>query len=115
MNKNEWVARLRASDAIAFVPPVTPLAKDKNKYFGYLLLNSVKGFTSFDDLKVGHGTYEEACIAFGLVGSDEEYVRCVKTLARMAFILLPETLDDGISSLYYRTLQKPLHMILLFK
>lgn len=63
LNKNEWVARLRASDAIAFVPPVTPLAKDKNKYFGYLLLNSVKGFTSFDDLKVGHGTYEEACIA----------------------------------------------------
>ena len=46
------------------------------------MLNSVKGPTSFDDLKFGHGTYEEACIALGFVGSDEEYIKCVKTLGR---------------------------------
>ncbi|XP_035837083.1 uncharacterized protein LOC110892468 [Helianthus annuus] len=51
-------------------------------YFLRILLNKVRGPTSFDDIKTVNGkicdTYRDACYALGLLDDDSEYVEAIK-------------------------------------
>ena len=55
------------------------------KYYLWLLLNSVKGLTSYDDIKTVRGilysTFKDACYALGLLDDDKEYVDAITEAA----------------------------------
>jgi hypothetical protein len=46
-----------------------------------MLLNTVKGCTSFKDIRTVHGkeypTFKEACQAFGFLDDDNEWIECI--------------------------------------
>ncbi|XP_038701878.1 uncharacterized protein LOC119998611 [Tripterygium wilfordii] len=55
------------------------------RYYLRMLLNFVKGATSFEDIRtvdgVVYGTFKEACYALGLLGDDKEWSECLEEVA----------------------------------
>ena len=80
--KKEWVARVKNSGALAYVPSVSCFSKEKDRYFISLLLDVVESPKCFDDLKCGLGSYDAACRQRGLIGTDYEYIRCLETMGQ---------------------------------
>ncbi|XP_021979942.1 uncharacterized protein LOC110876070 [Helianthus annuus] len=79
LDKRVWEPRQRKTviGRIHSVPPSLGEA-----YFLRILLNKVRGPTSFDDIKIVNGhvydTYRDACYALGLLDDDSEYVEAIK-------------------------------------
>lgn len=50
-----------------------------------MLLNLVKGCTSFEDIRtvtrVTHATFQAACYSLGLLGDDREWIDCIREAA----------------------------------
>jgi hypothetical protein len=74
MKQSEWVVRTFKSDTIAFIQTVSPMTKDRDRYYVSLLLHHIRKPKCFDDLKFGHPTFALACAELGLIGTDDEYV-----------------------------------------
>ena len=74
-----WVPR-QSGKTIGRISNVSPSCGEL--YFLRILLNKVKGPTSFDDLKtfdgIIHKTFRDACIARGLLDDDLEYISAIK-------------------------------------
>ena len=51
------------------------------RYYLRMLLNTVKGCTSFEDIRtingVVHPTYKSACKALGFLDDDSEWIECI--------------------------------------
>jgi hypothetical protein len=51
------------------------------RYYLRMLLNSVKGCTSYKDIRTAHGvlhpTFKEACRALGFLDDDNEWIDCI--------------------------------------
>nr|KAJ0192912.1 hypothetical protein LSAT_V11C800408170 [Lactuca sativa] len=71
---------LKVGKAIGRIHSVSP--KLGETYFLRILLNKVKGPTSFDDIrKVNgqtHSSFRDACYALGLLDDDKEYIDAIK-------------------------------------
>ena len=81
-----WRSPLRERDTIGKIHKVTCKLITSEKYFLRLLLLTVKGATSFDDLKRVPGlnddlpfaTFKESCAARGLLVDDHMHDRCLE-------------------------------------
>jgi hypothetical protein len=55
------------------------------RYYLRMLLNTIKGCTSYKDIKTAHGTkystFKEACRAFGFLDDDNEWIECINEAA----------------------------------
>jgi hypothetical protein len=55
------------------------------RYYLIMLLNTVKGCTSYKDIRtvngVEHSTFKEACRALGFLDDDNEWIECIKEAA----------------------------------
>ena len=72
----------------------------KERYFLRMLLLTVKGPTSFEDLRTGcrfvrqltnitvnnheFATFQEACVELNLAGNDKEYFHCLEEAVRLS-------------------------------
>ncbi|XP_071698423.1 ATP-dependent DNA helicase RRM3-like isoform X2 [Rutidosis leptorrhynchoides] len=78
-NSRKWTKLVgqRTVGRINFVPP-----KSGECYYLRILLNKVKGPTSFEDIRTVNGivydTFKEACYALGLLSDDREYIASIK-------------------------------------
>ena len=70
----DWKPKVRKTGTLGYLQVVSPLSNDRERYYVSLLLQHVRGPESFDDLKLGHDTFEEACLELGIIGSDPEYI-----------------------------------------
>ncbi|XP_074299946.1 uncharacterized protein LOC141631133 [Silene latifolia] len=83
--KDGWIRRSKGNNIgkIAYVHPTAG-----ERYYLRLLLNIVKGPTSFDDLKrineVVYPSYKEACYAYGLLSNDKEWHEALNEANRWA-------------------------------
>ncbi|XP_035838045.1 uncharacterized protein LOC118485732 [Helianthus annuus] len=79
LDKRVWEPRQRKT-AIGRIHSVPPSLGEA--YFLRILLNKVRGPTSFDDIKTVNGhvydTYRDACYTLGLLDDDSEYVEAIK-------------------------------------
>ena len=75
----EWVPRKRGF-AIGGIAHIQPSGDEL--YFLRVLLNWVRGPTSYEDIKTVDGvlydTYEDACYALGLMDDDKEFIEAIK-------------------------------------
>ena len=94
----EWTVRKGKFSTIGRMVYVSPTAGER--YYLRLLLTTVRGATSFEDLRtiddVLHPNFKSACIALGLLETDEEWDKCLREAAtwqtghqlRRLFVLL---------------------------
>ncbi|XP_035838014.1 uncharacterized protein LOC110900424 [Helianthus annuus] len=79
LDKRVWEPR-KGKKSIGRIHSVSPSLGEA--YFLRILLNKVRGTTSFDDIKTVNGkvydTYRDACYAHGLLDDDSEYVEAIK-------------------------------------
>ncbi|XP_035843847.1 uncharacterized protein LOC110931184 [Helianthus annuus] len=79
LDKRVWEPR-KGKKSIGRIHSVSPTLGEA--YFLRILLNKVRGPTSFDDIKTVNGkvydTYRDACYALGLLDDDSEYVEAIK-------------------------------------
>lgn len=75
----EWVPRKRGF-AIGRIAHIHPSGDEL--YFLRVLLNWVRGPTSYEDIRTVDGilyhTYEDACYALGLMDDDKEFIEAIK-------------------------------------
>jgi len=75
----EWVPRKRGF-AIGRIAHIQPSGDEL--YFLRVLLNWVRGPTSYEDIRTVDGvlypTYEDACYALGLMDDDKEFIEAIK-------------------------------------
>lgn len=77
-SSKRWTPRQKgfAIGRMHYVPPRTG-----DLYYLRILLNKVKGVTSYEDIKTVNGklysTNKEACYALGLLDDDKEYIECI--------------------------------------
>ncbi|XP_028767101.1 uncharacterized protein LOC114724813 [Neltuma alba] len=78
-DKRQWKRREKGF-AVGRITHVSPSSGEL--YYLRILLNKVKGPTSFDDIKtvdgVIHDTFKAACFARGLLEDDNEYIAAIK-------------------------------------
>nr|KAJ0205016.1 hypothetical protein LSAT_V11C500241990 [Lactuca sativa] len=78
-NGRFWKRR-KVGKAIGRIHLVSP--KLGEAYFLRILLNKVKGPTSFDDIRTvngeTHSSFRDACYALGLLDDDKEYIEAIK-------------------------------------
>ncbi|XP_074283443.1 uncharacterized protein LOC141607991 [Silene latifolia] len=83
--KDGWIRRSKGN-SIGRIAYVHPTAGER--YYLRLLLNIVKGPTSFDDLRtvneVVYLSYKEACYAYGLLSNDKEWHEALNEANRWA-------------------------------
>ena len=94
----KWKVRRGRFSTIGRMVYVSPAAGER--FFMRLLLTAVRGATSFRDLRringVEHPNYKNACVALGLLDTDEEWDECLREAAtwqgghqlRSLFVLL---------------------------
>nr|KAJ0209704.1 hypothetical protein LSAT_V11C400181780 [Lactuca sativa] len=79
LNGRFWKRR-KVGKAIGRIHSVSP--KLGEAYFLRILLNKVKGPTSFDDIRTvngqTHSSFRDACYALGLLDDDKEYIDAIK-------------------------------------
>nr|KAJ0184525.1 hypothetical protein LSAT_V11C900487400 [Lactuca sativa] len=79
LNGRFWKRR-KVGKAIGRIHSVSP--KLGEAYFLRILLNKVKGPTSFDDIRTvngqTHSSFRDACYALGLLDDDKEYIDVIK-------------------------------------
>ncbi|XP_021996130.1 uncharacterized protein LOC110893324 [Helianthus annuus] len=79
LDKRIWVPR-KKENLVSRIHSVSPSIGEA--YFLRILLNKVKGPTSFYDIKTVNGrvydTFRDACYALGLLDDDSEYVETIK-------------------------------------
>ncbi|XP_035845824.1 uncharacterized protein LOC110943497 [Helianthus annuus] len=79
LDKRIWVPRIKGK-TIGRIHSVSPSTGEA--YYLRILLNKVKGPTSFDDIKTVNGrvydTFRDACYALGLLDDDSEYIEAIK-------------------------------------
>ncbi|KAL7602055.1 hypothetical protein Lser_V15G21000 [Lactuca serriola] len=79
LNGRFW-SRRKVGKAIGRIHSVSP--KLGEAYFLRILLNKVKGPTSFDDIRTVNGqtyaSFRDACFALGLLDDDKEYIDAIK-------------------------------------
>ncbi|CAH1433533.1 unnamed protein product [Lactuca virosa] len=79
LNGRFWKRR-KVGKAIGRIHSVSP--KLGEPYFLRILLNKVKGPTSFDDIRTvngqTHSSFRDACYALGLLDDDKEYIDAIK-------------------------------------
>ena len=86
-NKSEhkWTTRKRNTFALGRMYHAHPTSGEH--FYLRLLLTSVKGATSFDDLYtfegIRHPSFREACIAHGLLDDDREWQQCLDEARHM--------------------------------
>jgi hypothetical protein len=75
----KWTKRLRAAKTVGRIPFIPPSAGET--FYLRLLLNVVRGPCSFAELRTHNGehynTYEEACLARGLIDGNDEYTNAI--------------------------------------
>ena len=80
---HEWKIRKARFSTIGRMVYVSPAAGER--FYLRLLLTAVRGATSFKDLRtingVVHRNYKNACVALGLLDSDEEWDQCLQEAA----------------------------------
>jgi hypothetical protein len=109
-----WHRRKRPHKSTCIGRMYTVHPKAGEKFFLRLLLNKVKGATSFADLRKESVTYQDACIAMGLFATDDEWRET------MAAAALAETNVVALRSLfatilYYNRPAKPWELWQEFK
>lgn len=81
-DKRIWIRRSRGKP-IGRIHHVSP--KQGDLFYLRILLNKVRGPTSYDDIKTVNGkiyeTHKEACYALGLLDDDQEYINCITEAA----------------------------------
>ncbi|XP_028799355.1 uncharacterized protein LOC114754711 [Neltuma alba] len=81
-DKRQWKQRERGF-AVGRITHVSPSSGEL--YYLRLLLTTVRGPTSFDDIKtvdgMVHDTFKSACFALGLLQDDNEYITAIKEAA----------------------------------
>jgi hypothetical protein len=83
--KTKWTKRKkgRSVGRIYYAHPASG-----EKYYMRMLLNVVKGCTSFEDIRtvngVVHTSYKEACEALGFLDDDKEWIDCINEAASWA-------------------------------
>ena len=81
----KWTVRKDSSFAIGRMYYIHPTAGEK--FYLRLLLTTIKGATSWDDLYSFEGTqypsFKEACIAHGLLEDDQEWHQCLEEARHM--------------------------------
>ncbi|XP_035834163.1 uncharacterized protein LOC118482677 [Helianthus annuus] len=79
LNQRIWVLRIKGK-TIGRIHSVSPSTGEA--YYLRILLNKVKGPTSFDDIKTVNGqvynSFRDACYALGLLDDDSEYIEAIK-------------------------------------
>ncbi|XP_035840386.1 uncharacterized protein LOC118487551 [Helianthus annuus] len=79
LDQRIWVPRIKGK-TIGRIHSVSPSTDEA--YYLRILLNKVKGPTSFDDIKTVNGrvydTFRDACYALGLLDDDSEYIEAIK-------------------------------------
>ncbi|CAH1417183.1 unnamed protein product [Lactuca virosa] len=79
LNGRFWKRR-KVGKAIGRIHSVSP--NPGETYFLRILLNKVKGLTSFDDIRTvngeTHSSFRDACYALGLLDDDKEYMDAIK-------------------------------------
>ncbi|XP_022003435.1 uncharacterized protein LOC110900885 [Helianthus annuus] len=79
LDQRIWVPRIKGK-TIGRIHSVSPSTGEA--YYLRILLNKVKGPTSFDDIKTVYGrvynTFRDACYALGLLDDDSEYIEAIK-------------------------------------
>jgi PIF1-like helicase len=84
-SKKEWTPRKQRNSTIGRVYFAGPAAGER--YYLRMLLYVVKGPRSWDELKtvdeVIHGSFQAACIARGLLESDDEFDKCLQEVGGM--------------------------------
>ena len=80
---HQWTVRKARFSTIGRMYYVSPAAGER--FFLRVLLTAVRGATSFDDLKrvdgLQHPDFKSACVALGLLDSDEEWDRAMREAA----------------------------------
>lgn len=116
-NTGSWHRRSGAGSIgrVYFVSP-----RHGDKYYLRLLLHHVKGATSWEDLRtvngVLHPSFQEACVARGLLQDDAEWVRCLKEASDEAGAFMPWQLRSLFAViLNFNRPQKPAELWRLFK
>ncbi|XP_071699224.1 uncharacterized protein [Rutidosis leptorrhynchoides] len=75
-DNRSWIRRKRNTGAIGRIHHVAPASCDL--YFLRILLNKVKGPTSYEDIRTVNGqvfnSYRDACYDLGLLDNDKEYI-----------------------------------------
>ncbi|KAJ0680868.1 hypothetical protein HanPI659440_Chr16g0629231 [Helianthus annuus] len=79
LDQRIWVPRIKGK-TIGRIHSVSPSTGEA--YYLGILLNKVKGPTSFDDIKTVNGrvydNFRDACYALGLLDDDSEYIEAIK-------------------------------------
>ncbi|XP_023741901.2 uncharacterized protein LOC111889982 [Lactuca sativa] len=107
-NKSDkiWTKRKTKSKALGRLNHVSPKAGDI--YYLRILLNKIKGPTSYEDIKtingIVHDSYKDACYALGLLDDNREYISSINethhwattSFCRSLFVML--ITSDSLSS-----------------
>ena len=84
-NKKRWAVRKQDRFSIGRMHSASPTSGER--FYLRTLLTIVKGSTSFEDLRTIAGviypTFRDACIAYGLLEDDGEWVICLRDASEM--------------------------------